>query len=68
MILAFVAFAEKNGVKKNEEQLQHSQAVIARQLKAIIARNMWGNSGFYPALHITDEAFQQALKQLEDKR
>lgn len=63
----FTGYAEKSGVKKNEEQFRVSKNIISHQLKALIARNVFGNSGFYPVIHQQDKAVQQAIKLLSEK-
>jgi carboxyl-terminal processing protease len=62
IIRSFVAYAEKNGVKPNEKQEKISEPIIKLQLKALIARNIWGNSGFYPVLHKEDDVLKKALE------
>ncbi|HET6228271.1 MAG TPA: S41 family peptidase [Bacteroidia bacterium] len=61
----FVAFAQRNGVKPNENQLKVSESIIKLQLKALIARNIWGNDGFYPVLQKDDNIIKKALEILQ---
>jgi carboxyl-terminal processing protease len=65
IIKAFVTYAEKNGVKPNEKQEKISESIIKLQLKALIARNIWNNSGFYPVLHRDDNVLKKALEVLK---
>ncbi len=58
----FVAYAEKNKVKRNEKQEKISESIIKLQLKALIARNIWNNNGFYPVLHRDDNVLKKALE------
>jgi len=48
-------------VKMNEEQFQKDQTYIKTQIKARIARNIWGNEGYFPVLLTEDVQFQKAL-------
>lgn len=59
-----VAYAKKNGLEPNEEQIKRSAPLIRIYLKASIARNVWGSDGFYPIYNTYDWAFLRALKVL----
>lgn len=61
----FIAYAEKNGVKPNEKQVRISEHLLKLQLKALIARNIWNNSGFYPILQKNDNVLNKALELLK---
>jgi carboxyl-terminal processing protease len=61
MLNEFTDLAEKKGVKMNEEQFQKDQTYIKTQIKARIARNIWGNEGYFPVLLTEDVQFQKAL-------
>jgi len=58
----FVAFAEKNNVKRNDKQIKASESVLKFQLKSLIARNIWGNEGFYPVLMSQDNILKKAIE------
>jgi carboxyl-terminal processing protease len=58
----FVAYAEKNGVKRNEQQIKQSGTILKNQLKALIARNIWNNEGFYPVFQSQDNVLKKALE------
>lgn len=58
----FVAYAQKNGVKPNEKQVKVSEHLLKLQLKALIARNIWNNSGFYPIMQKDDNVLKKALE------
>lgn len=64
MLQDIVKVASGSGIEYNAEQFNRSKEVIRNSAKAFIARSLFGNKGFYPVLHETDEEFQQALKQL----
>lgn len=56
------AFAEKQGVKPNPREEEISNNIIRNLLKSSIARQVWGNDGFYPILNEEDVVIQKALK------
>jgi carboxyl-terminal processing protease len=43
---------------------QRSKRQISVRLKAGIARNIWGNSGFYRIMLETDSIYMRALREL----
>lgn len=55
-------FAEKNSVMRNEAGMKRSKDFISNQLKAIIARHIWGNEAFYKTLNVSDRMIQESLK------
>lgn len=58
----FIRFAEKKGVKPNNDDLKTSSKVIDTQLKAYIARNIIGEDGFYPIIREIDKTLLEAIK------
>ncbi|MBI4944849.1 MAG: S41 family peptidase [Bacteroidetes bacterium] len=60
----FRAYAEKLGVKTNLREAEVSKKVIKIFLKASIARQIWGNEGFYPILNEDDKVILKSLKLL----
>jgi carboxyl-terminal processing protease len=58
-----VVYAENNGVKKNEREIELSEKIIKVQLKALIARNIWHNEGFYPVIQTLDETLKRAIEE-----
>lgn len=62
----FNAGALKQGIKQSDidEGIKLSGSLIANQLKAFIARQLWGNEGFYPVLLQTDNTFKKALEHM----
>jgi carboxyl-terminal processing protease len=61
----FIAYAEKNGVKRNDSQIKRSESLIRSQLKALIARNIWSSEGFYPVYQEHDPVLKKALEILK---
>lgn len=58
----FIRFAEKQGVKKDEQGIKISGRIIHVQLKAFIARQLFRNAGFYPVLSEIDNTFKKAVE------
>ena len=61
-----IEYAAENGVEKNEGDIQARKDDIKILLKALIARNVFDNDGFYPIYHRKDDTFQQALKMMNE--
>lgn len=62
MLQEVVQAATASGVAYNEAQFNRSSNLLRNHLKAFIARSVYGNDGFFPVLHQSDEEFQQGLK------
>ncbi len=58
------AFARGQGVKDAPGELERSRGTIISRLKAGIARNIWGDEGFYEVLLRSDPAFRRAQGEL----
>ncbi len=52
-------------IEVDEKSLSESKESIKIQLKALIARSIWGAEGFYPIYLQEDEIFQAALKNID---
>lgn len=63
MLQDMVKLAGKSDVTYKADEFNRSKNLIRNNLKAFIARSVYGNSGFFPVLHESDEEFQAALKQ-----
>jgi len=55
-----VDFAKKQGVASTASDIVRSRKTIGTRLKASIARNVWGNVGYYGSLLESDRIFQEA--------
>jgi len=64
MLHALAADATKLGVAGDPQGMMRSAAAIGLRLKAIIARNMWGDNGYYRVLLGTDAIYGQARSAL----
>ncbi|MBN4062073.1 MAG: peptidase S41 [Flavobacteriales bacterium] len=64
----FIAFAEENGVKRNNYGISTSESRIKTRLKANIARYIWNNNGYFPVIHQQDNMIKRSLELLEIKK
>ena len=64
MLNDFVTYAESKGVKKNDQGIKASSDYIKLQIKAIIARNIWNDEGYYPVILSEDAILKKALEEL----
>ncbi|WP_161889437.1 S41 family peptidase [Pontibacter russatus] len=62
MLQEVVQLANAADVEFKEEEYARSKELIRNNIKAFIARSIYGNKGFFPVLHESDEEFQEALK------
>ncbi|WP_299826444.1 S41 family peptidase [uncultured Pontibacter sp.] len=62
MLQDIVQMSKKADVAYKTDEFNRSKELIRNNLKAFIARSLYGNKGFFPVLHEQDEEFQQALK------
>ena len=58
---------EKEKVEFNEEQFNHSKALIKKQLKAMIARDLWNTSEYYQIMNDENPIFLKGLEALKNK-
>jgi carboxyl-terminal processing protease len=64
LFASLVAYADQKGVAPEGEGINTSAVVIKTRLKAYIARNIWGNDGFYAVMKEDDNVLQIALTSL----
>ena len=64
----FVEFASQNGVPARWYYINQSRNLIVTQLKALVARDVFGNEAFYPIFNRNDKTIQAALKALNRHR
>ena len=62
-----LAEAEKAGVKHDDTLYQASLPLIKVQLKALIARDLWGMSQFYEVFNPTNETVMKGLEIIQSK-
>ena len=68
LIKDFADYAARNGVAPRWYYINQSQEVIVTNLKALIARDIFGNKAFYPIVNRMDKTVQEALKALNSRK
>jgi carboxyl-terminal processing protease len=62
----FIAYAERNGIPRNDADIAKSKEVIKAQIRAYIGRNCMGDdAGFYHNIYPVDDALQRAVKEIK---
>lgn len=62
-----VALGEKEKIEKDEESIKFSGNDIKKEIKALIARDLFSNDDFYKVYYKDDEAILTALKVLKNQ-
>ncbi len=57
----FISYADDKGVVFDTSGFERSENIIISRLKANIARNIWGNEGFYPIWNERDRTINEAI-------
>ena len=65
LLKMFLDKADSEKVEYNEEQYQESLTIFKAQLKATVARLIWGMDAYYQVIQVLDETIQRALKYME---
>lgn len=68
MISEIVENGEKDGIEKNEESLAFGLSDLKKEIKAIVARDLYTRDDFYKIYFSDDEAVIEALKVLENQK
>lgn len=63
----FIKFASDNKVKFNKADFQTDKEYIFQRLKAYIARELWGNEGWYSVMLKIDKQFQTAVSLFDNE-
>lgn len=64
----FLDYSVKGGVERSESGIKVSSELIRTQIKALIARQIWKNDGFYPIIQTLDKTVAKALELIEKKQ
>jgi carboxyl-terminal processing protease len=64
----FIAFASKEGVKEDGQDIKVSEKILKVQLYAYIARNFLDNEGFYPIIQDIDNTLLITIDTLSEKK
>jgi carboxyl-terminal processing protease len=67
MIEELIKAGEKEKIKKDDESLKFSQAIIERQIKALIAREIFETGSYYQIMSEDDKEIAKALEILSDQ-
>ena len=68
LIKDFVDYAAKNNIAPRWYYINQSHDLLATNLKALIARDIFGNMAFYPILNRNDKTVLAALKALNSHK
>jgi carboxyl-terminal processing protease len=66
MFESFVSYAEEKGVTPDMGGISLSKEVLKLRIKAYIARNIWGNDGFYSIMTDDDNVIREALTSISN--
>ena len=68
LVRDFAYYASRNGIAPRWYYINLSHDVIATNLKALIARDIFGNKAFYPILNRKDKTVLTAIKALNGRK
>lgn len=68
MMADFVETAKEKNVEWNEKQYERSSRWIVKQIKALIARNIWGAEKYYQVVIDEDKMVDKAIEVLINKK
>jgi carboxyl-terminal processing protease len=66
LVKLLVEYAEKEGIKKDDNALEISKNLIKRDLKGLIARNLWDTGAYIQIYMQTDKAYLKAIDAIND--
>lgn len=67
MVEEMVAEGEKQGIERDETSLNFTLKTMKREVKALIARDIFTRNGFYQIIFEDDDAVLKALELIENK-
>lgn len=62
----FLVYADKEGVKKSDDQYQLSEELIKSQIKGLIAQKLWDINELYTIINQYDKEVLKAIEVIED--
>lgn len=68
MLDQLVSLAEENGLSRDAKGLERSKERIRNQVKALIARSIWGSDAFYAILNQQNASYRRALTLFDQAR
>lgn len=63
---SFLAFAAKQGEKRNDRQWKRVKNLVKLYIKATIARQIWSDKGYYLVMNQDDSFIRKALKYIRE--
>jgi len=64
----FIKFIKKENITFKADEYERSQKVIYAQLKALIARNLWGTSAYFYVINNVNPIFIKAIKVISSEQ
>ncbi len=68
MVNEIVVNGEKEGIEKNEESLKFTQDNLKREVKALVARDIFSQNDFYKIFYEDDDAISKALEVIHNQQ
>jgi carboxyl-terminal processing protease len=66
LVTSFATYAKAKGIIGNPKEMMKAQGYINRQLKALVARQLWRDMGYFTVTNTYDHTVQRALKALDN--
>ena len=67
MIEELVAFGEREGIRRNEESLNFTINIFKREIKSLVARDLFTRNEFYKVYYQDDDAILKALDVIKNQ-
>jgi carboxyl-terminal processing protease len=67
MVETIVSEGEKDGIERDEESFEFTLSTMKKEIKALIARDIYSRNDFYKVFFQDDEAILKALEVIENK-
>ncbi len=68
MVAEIVSKGEEEGIEKDEDSLEFTLNTMKREVKALIARDIFSRNDFYKIFYEDDEAILKALEVIENQK
>jgi carboxyl-terminal processing protease len=66
LVEKMVAEADKEGIERDDESVAFARPIIKEQVRALIARDLFGQSEFYQIINEDNDVIKEALKVLKN--
>jgi len=64
-IMEFLIFAKQAGLRKDDAAVKKSEIRLGNQLAALVARNLYGSTGFHAVMNTRDKAVLKSIELLK---